>query len=120
MGTHSNNPVICNTHYYMYALWLHTHACITIFAAAQMWLVARILPLVIGDLVPDDDDRWSNFLLMMEIVDLLFCPKIQEDHTAYLAALISDHHEHFSELYPNDSIIPKMHFMIHMPRLMLR
>ena len=38
--------------------------------AAQMWFLAKILPLVIGDLVPDDK-RWLNFLLMMEIVDRL-------------------------------------------------
>ena len=44
--------------------------------AAQMWLLGRILPLVIGDLVPNDDERWSNFLLMMEIVDILFCPNL--------------------------------------------
>ena len=90
------------------------------FIATQMWLLGRILPLVIGDLVPDDDERWCNFLLMMEIVDLLFCPTISEDNAAYLAVRISEHHEQFSQLYPGKSIIPKMHFMVHMPRLILQ
>ena len=85
-----------------------------------MWLLSRILPLVIGDFVPEDDERWLNYLLMMDIVDLLFCPTISEDNAVYLAALINDHHERFTTLYPDNNILPKMHFMIHMPRLILK
>lgn len=88
--------------------------------AAQMWLFGRILPLIVGDLVPDDDERWSNYLRLMEIVDLLFCPQVSEDCAEYLAALISDRHETFVDLYPNNNVIPKMHFMVHMPRLTIR
>ena len=36
--------------------------------AAQMWLFGRVLPLLIGDRVPEDDEHWSNYLRMMEIV----------------------------------------------------
>lgn len=85
-----------------------------------MWLLSRILPLVVGDLVPEDDERWLNYLLLMKIVDLLFSPTISEDNAAYLVYLISDHHEQFTELYPSSSVIPKMHFMVHMPRLTLQ
>ena len=85
-----------------------------------MWLLARILPLVIGDLVPEEDERWLNFVRMMEIVDILFSPRVTEDDAAYLAAFVSDHHEQFRHLYPGWSIIPKMHFMVHMPPLMIK
>ena len=85
-----------------------------------MWLLGRIMPVMIGDLVPEDDERWTLFLKIMDIVDILFCPKINEDNGAYVAALISDHHNDFKRLYPLESIIPKMHFMIHMPRLMIQ
>ena len=43
-----------------------------------MWLFGRILPLLIGDKVPDDDAKWRLFLNLMEIVDYLFSPKTQE------------------------------------------
>lgn len=85
-----------------------------------MWLLGRILPSVVGDMIPDDDEKWINFLRMMEIVDYLFCPTISEEDCAYLAALISDHHQEFTQLYPNESVIPKLHFMIHMARLILK
>ena len=57
---------------------------------------------------------------MMEIVDLLFSPTTSVDHAAYLAALINDHHRDFATLYPDSSILPKMHFLVHTPRLMIQ
>lgn len=83
-----------------------------------MWLLGRILPLVIGDLVPRGDAKWENFLTMMRIVDILFAPAITEDLLAYLGQIIEGHHHQFTKLYPAEPIIPKQHFMIHMPRLM--
>ena len=85
-----------------------------------MWLLGRILPLIIGDCVTNDDDYWLLFLQLMEIVDLLFAPKLTEDHAAYLSALISDPHHDFRWLYSSHTIIPKMHFMVHMPRLIIK
>lgn len=85
-----------------------------------MWLLGHVLPLLIGDLVSDEDEYWANFLLLMEIVDILFCPDITKDKAAYLATLIIDHHEEFRRLYPDHSVIPKMHFMVHMPRLIIQ
>ena len=90
------------------------------FAAAQMKLLGYLLPMIVGDLVPEDDERWLLFLKLMDIVAILFSPKIVEDDAAYLSALIKDHHEEFRILYPYRNIIPKMHFMVHMPRLILK
>ena len=85
-----------------------------------MWLFARLLPMIIGDLIPNDDEYWELFLQMMDIVDILFSPSITEDHAAYLTVLINDHHEEFRRLYPGHSVLPKQHFMVHMPRLMIQ
>jgi len=71
-------------------------------------------------IVPQQDEHWELFLTMMETVDLLFVPSTTADHTAYLAALINDHHHEFSALYPDNSILPKLHFLIHTPRLMIQ
>jgi len=85
-----------------------------------MWLLGRILPLLIGEFVPEQDEHWELFLQMMEIVDLLFAPTTSADHAAYLATLINDHHNDFCRLYPGRSVLPKLHFMIHMPRLLIQ
>ena len=90
------------------------------FVASQMWLLGRILPLLIGEYIPEEDERWTLYLQLMDIVDMLFSPNTSEDYAIYLSTLISDHHDEFCRLYPDSNIIPKMHFMIHMPRLMIK
>jgi hypothetical protein len=89
-------------------------------AAAQMWLLGRILPIVVGDVVPmiEEDPKWANFRLLMKIVDILFAPSTNTELLAFLVRLIEGHHLEFKRLYPSASVIPKMHFMVHMPRLM--
>ncbi len=49
-----------------------------------MWLLGRLLPLMIGDLVPEGDGKWENFLLIMKIVDRLFSPKLSSDDVGAL------------------------------------
>ena len=80
-----------------------------------MWCLGRLLPLMIGDRVPNDNERWKNFLLLLSIMDYVLAPAISLDCVVHLRELIRDHHETFKELYPTCSIIPKMHYIIHYP-----
>ena len=84
-----------------------------------MWLLGRVLPLMVGDKVPSGDEFWINYLDLLEIVDILMAPELTEDDVANLATLISDHCQQFKLLYPNASITPKIHYIVHMPRLIL-
>ena len=86
-------------------------------AASQMWLLGRILPAMIGHLIPLDDEHWECFLKLLHILRMLLSPIITSDETFYLEILIEEHHEDFVRLYPDRSVIPKMHYMVHMPRL---
>ena len=88
--------------------------------ATQMWCLARYLPLLVGDCVPEDDEHWQNFLLLLEIVDCIFSPTCDDNVIAYLRYLLQLHHTEFKRLYPDNSIIPKMHYMLHYPQLMER
>ena len=72
-----------------------------------MWCLAINLPLMIGGLVPDNDACFASTVIHNLVV-------------AYLQVIIQGHHERFKELYPGCPIIPKMHYMIHMPRAILR
>ena len=51
------------------------NACTLYLIGAQMWLFGCILPLLIGDKVPDDDDKWKLLLNLIEIMDYLFSLK---------------------------------------------
>ena len=49
-----------------------------------MWLLGRILPLVIGEHVSENDERWLLYLQLMDIVDILFASTTSEDYAIYL------------------------------------
>ena len=85
----------------------------------QMWTLGRFLPLAVGHLIPDGNENWENFLLLLEIMDIIFAREIPQDQIGYLESVISDHHT-FKQLYPGASITMKMHSMVHVPRLILR
>lgn len=85
-----------------------------------MALLGRLLPSLIAEYIPPEDEYWENYLLLLRIVDLILAPQILQDEVAYLQTLICEHHTKFVELYPDSSITPKMHYMIHVPRLILQ
>ena len=47
--------------------------------ASQMWLLARLLPAMAGSKIPEGDEHWKNFLLMLEVTDYLLAPRFTED-----------------------------------------
>jgi len=82
-----------------------------------MWTLARYLPMLIGQYIPSEDENWINYLTLLDIMDYLVAPSISTDETAHLKVLIEEHHITFGQLYPHASIIPKIHYLIHAPRL---
>ena len=85
-----------------------------------MWCLARLLPLMIGEIIYDDDPYWNNFVLLLTIVDYVLAPVVSKDCIAYLRVLIDDHHQSFKALYPNCRFTPKMHYLVHYPDYMNR
>lgn len=85
-----------------------------------MWCLARMLPLLIGEYVPTAEPLCENYLLMLTIGDYVFGPITSRYIVPYLKALIQGHHENFCHLYPNASITPKFHYIIHLLEWLLR
>ncbi len=57
---------------------------------------------------------------MLTITDYVFAPVVSDDIASYVKSLIQDHHETFQELYSSARIIPKMHYMLHLPEWIQR
>lgn len=89
-------------------------------SASQMMTLVRELPLIIGDKVNIDDKYWKAFLILLRICQIVISPRISFDTIEYLRQLIEEKLVLFTELYPNESIIPKQHYMIHYPSQILR
>ena len=79
-----------------------------------MWLLGRLLPLMVGSYVPEDDAHWICFLNSLRILCIATAFEITEDAIAVLSMLIEDYLHQFNELYPN-SVTPKMHYLLHLP-----
>ncbi|XP_032366042.1 uncharacterized protein LOC116684672 [Etheostoma spectabile] len=84
--------------------------------ASQTWCLLRLLPLMIGDLVPEGNQHWELFLSLLCCMELIFSPALTHGAIIFLGYLIQEHHCLFLDLYPNRHLKPKHHFMLHYPR----
>ncbi|KAJ8668472.1 hypothetical protein QAD02_010135 [Eretmocerus hayati] len=79
----------------------------------QMWLLLRVFPFLISDLV-EEDDEYLNFILnLLRIMGFLFAPKIKRSVLSYLKHLIRDWIQMFIRLFPDVNLINKLHHLLH-------
>ncbi len=85
--------------------------------AVEKWALFRLLPLLVGSFVPDNDPSWKLYLLSCEICDIIMAPVIDPAWLPYLELVISHHHALLRDIAPQ-AFIPKIHFVTHYPRLL--
>lgn len=84
--------------------------------AVQCWSLLRYLPLIVGDLVPSDDQHWLFLLHFCHLVDILFAPVFTVGMVEYLHELIAEHLHTMKELFGDVcKLKPKHHLMVHFP-----
>jgi hypothetical protein len=89
--------------------------------SAQMQTLFLHLPFILADvlhLLPSQN--WHLFLLMRQIVEVVFAPSVLTSELHFLETLIFDHHSLFRIVYPDRRLIYKHHRMIHYPTLIRR
>jgi hypothetical protein len=89
-------------------------------SASRMWCLIRLLPLMLSDKIPLGDHYMELLLVLKDIVEIVFSPKLSLEHVAYLEFLILSHHQLFAELFPDRRFKPKQHYLIHYPDLFLQ
>ena len=75
---------------------------------------------MISSFIPEDDPHWCHYTSLLQILQYALAPEIVQDEVAWLKMLITNFLSEFIVLYPNASVIPKMHYMVHFPRLIMR
>ena len=85
-----------------------------------MWNLAVCLPLMIGELVPECEEEWECFLLLLEILRICVSSVFSDDLVEYLASLIEMYLSSFRECFPHKNILPKQHYLIHFPSQILK
>lgn len=85
--------------------------------AHENWSLVRFLPLLIGDKVPADEPAWQVLTDLKDIVDLVVAPFHTKESVAYLDSKISEHRLRFQEVFPDQKILPKHHYLEHYSQL---
>ena len=57
-------------------------------SASQMLQLVRILPFLLGDMIPEDNKYWICFLLLRKILDIVLSPVLTESLCTSLKIVI--------------------------------
>lgn len=87
-----------------------------IMSAAEMWTFCHTLPLLIGDLVPINNEYWKLICLLLQVMDILLKGEFDENLLKELKKKIEHHHTHYIKLF-GDTLKPKFHFLTHYPTI---
>ena len=82
--------------------------------ASQMMTLTRLLPFFIGSYVKEDDSHWECYLLLWNICSVTSAFEVTSGDITYLAWIVEVYLETFKYLY-EVPIIPKLHYLIHLP-----
>ena len=89
-------------------------------SAAQMISLIRNLPTIIGEKIPLSDENWHSILVLLKICQIALAPVVTHDTVPYLRVLTEEKLYLLTKLYPESSLKPKMHYLIHLPSQMER
>ena len=71
---------------------------------------------MIGHHIPDGEPHWEHFIELLDILDIVCAPVLHVNSPARLQVLIESSLSTFTVLYPANTVIPKMHYLLHLPR----
>lgn len=85
--------------------------------AHENWALIRLLPLMVGFDIPENDQTWEIVLLLKDILEMTLAFKFTEDSLDFLDAKISEHRHLLVTVFPHFKLRPKHHFIEHYPQL---
>ena len=77
------------------------------------------IPHIIGSLIDNDDEKWKCFILLLQILILSTSPYADRDSAGQLEQFVATHNFNFVKLYPKSSVIPKLHYVVHLAKQIL-
>lgn len=86
---------------------------------AQSWCLSRLLPILIGDLVPQNDRHWSVLLKYLKCLEFICSPVLKPGEIRFCNWLINNLLQSKREIFEVNEK-PKDHFMRHYADQMLK
>lgn len=85
--------------------------------AHENWALLCLLPLIVGERIPETEPTWQVLLNLKDIVELVLSPVHTDSTICFLDSKLSEHRHRFLKAFPQDKLIPKHHFLEHYPQL---
>ncbi len=76
----------------------------------ENWTLLRLLPLMLGHLIPEDELAWQVLLDLKDIVELAVARFHTDDTIAYLECKITEHRQKYTELFSRSCVATKTSF----------
>ncbi|CAH1184033.1 unnamed protein product [Phaedon cochleariae] len=92
----------------------HMKKKIIIISASEMMSLILYFGILVGDLVPEDDNVWKLYSLTTHILENLLARSFTKLSIMYSQSLIEEHHELTSVLF-QEHLRPKYYFLLHYP-----
>lgn len=85
--------------------------------SGQMLILLKIIPFLLNSI---EKSEYVQFVLdLIEIVQILFAPVLYVQSVLRLKTMIELHLNKFKQLFPGNNVIPKQHYMLHLPAQIL-
>jgi len=90
-------------------------------SGAQNWCLLRNLPLIMWDKIRDSEDAvWTQVLRLRSFVQSVTAKKYTEGLVANVLVDVEEYIEGRKQLFPQDALKPKHHYICHYPHLILQ
>lgn len=86
-------------------------------SAAEMLYLVQYFGLIIGDLIPRDDQHWNLYKSLSQVTDIALSPRVTHSHAKTLLLNVERLNKIYIELYR--ALKPKFHHMTHYARILL-
>ncbi len=81
--------------------------------AARTWCLLRLYPLMLGQIL-SEENQYVNFIVeLKQIVEMATSFSLSIPDISLLEMKTQDHLETFKDLFPEKSLLPKHHFLLH-------
>ena len=85
--------------------------------ACEMWNLLRLMPFLIGDIIPYCDPVWTVYIEFLDILEQLCAPSFNRGELVALQTLIDSFFPKYLAVFPDENLKPKSHFLRHYPKM---
>jgi len=75
----------------------------------KTFTLLRLLPLLIGNYIPEQEQSWEILMDLKEIVEITVSSTLSEGTLCYLGNKLSDHRQLLTDTFPEFKLKPTFH-----------